>query len=168
MGRHRARRSSGFRSDVRIKPQVQVESFFDVRDRAGDDEKRGIGKGFGDGEVVRVGEINDCLVIRRTGGKAFDELLRREIAVIIGARRVVDIVYELGEFRLVAVGQADLQLELIGLGQATDGRSLRGGRGNVSMEDLGRRRPDGQRGQQTERGSDQRQLAKNAASYVTN
>jgi hypothetical protein len=68
-------------------------------------------KSFPKFEMIGRGEVKESLVILFAGTKLSGELGRSQIAMEIGASRIVNLLQKAGQGWLVAQGQADCQVQ---------------------------------------------------------
>ncbi len=96
-----------------VNPQGHLEGFRNVAGRAGHIQHHAVGMREGDGQAIGLGEIHERLIILFRRPEPLGKLLGREVVTVVGAGRVVDLLEQAVEFRLVAQRQADSQVQTL-------------------------------------------------------
>jgi hypothetical protein len=68
-----------------------------------------ISRAAGHREAVRLRKLKDSIEIFLAGAEAFGELCRRDVLTITGAGRVIDILQEIQQLRMMTEGQNDIE-----------------------------------------------------------
>ena len=130
---------------VLIYPHLHIESLFNNCNRPTNVQQHAIGSCALDSQAVCLREIDRSLIIVFGRTKRLRELLRRHIAMIIGARRVVERLKQSGETFPIAQRQSDCQFQMIVIRQALNRLQPRQGPGQVITENLFFSRAGGER-----------------------
>ena len=96
-----------------INAQAQVEGSLDVRYCAFHVQHHAIGMGDGDRQAVRLREVHERLVILFRRPKSLRELLGRQVAAVVGAGRVVELLEQGVKFLLISQRQANGQVQTV-------------------------------------------------------
>ena len=96
-----------------VNPHRHMESSLDIRDSAFNIENHAIGMRCRHGKPVGLCERDDGLVILFRRAEQLSELLRCQIVTEIGAGRVVNLLDESFEARLITRWQPDGQIQML-------------------------------------------------------
>src|SRR5208337_3802229 len=98
-----------------IGSHLDVESLFDLRHRAADNQHEAIRGLIGHNKAIGFGEIGHFLIFRFRATEPFRELSYAEPMAVVGAGWVGEPIYQTGQFFLVAHRQVDDEVQgLIG------------------------------------------------------
>ena len=128
-GRHgrlgvRGKKRASFRR-VLVGVQGDIEGLLDIGSLGVDFDQHPVGVRGRDRETIGLREADHRLVILRRGAELRGEFRRREVAVVIGAGRVIHLLEQRIQRGLIAQRQTDGQMQRVGCANPAGGRQLR-------------------------------------------